>query len=201
MYENAKRIIERGNIYWLDVDKYVAKEQTHVNKKTRPFLILQNNTGNKYSPTCFGAIITSSTTKKQLPTHVMLGEESGLKNSIVLMEQLITVDQIDLGDYIGKVPFDKMLEVDMAFAISGGLKINNNNAEIFDIQKANSMLKTLKDTEDMLQLADNDYFRTVKELIISELKTYCDRCGVNYQNLLKRGQNQYSRGLGDVISV
>ena len=91
--------IKRGEIYSADFGAGFGSEQGGV----RPVLILQNNTGNKYSPTTIVAAITSKKTKTALPTHVTV-TANGLKTeSTVLLEQIRTIDKARLGEYIGRV--------------------------------------------------------------------------------------------------
>ena len=83
--------IKRGDIYYADLSPVVGSEQGGV----RPVLIVQNNVGNKYSPTVIAAAITSQQSKANLPTHIAIGaDDSGLvKNSVVLLEQIRTIDK------------------------------------------------------------------------------------------------------------
>lgn len=177
----------RGQIYWVDLDKYVAKEKTSVQKKLRPFIILQNDIGNKYSPTTFGSAITSQFNKAKLKTHVeVTSRETGLnKDSVILLEQIITIDKCDLGDYIGQVPRSKIFEIDRALIISGGIDIEQQQVtNIIDKDKINNLISLIKDTEEMLKAVENDYFKRVRNGLINELKTYCNQCGANYDNII-----------------
>ena len=88
--EHTQGHIRRGDIYLADLRPAVGSEQDGV----RPVLIIQNNTGNKYSPTVIAAAITSRQTKSRLPTHVRVGEVPGmLRNSVILLEQIRTIDK------------------------------------------------------------------------------------------------------------
>ncbi len=112
-----KRNIRRGDIFYADLSPVVGCEQGGI----RPVLILQNDIGNRYSPTIIAAAITSQP-KKWLPTHVQIGcIESLQKNSVVLLEQIRTIDCIRLLEYIGNVSRLRMLSVDRALAVSIGL--------------------------------------------------------------------------------
>ncbi len=113
---------QRGDIFLVDLDPGVGSEQ----KGKRPVLILQNNIGNKYSPTIIVAPITSYINKTKIPTHVKLKEYvSGLKkDSIVLLEQLRTIDKCRLISKIGSISKVTMLEVEKATKISLGLDDN-----------------------------------------------------------------------------
>lgn len=110
-------MVKRGEIYYADLRGIVVgSEQGGI----RSVLILQNDIGNKYSPTTIIAAITSKG-KKELPTHVQLhmNEVNGLsKDSIVLLEQLKTIDQKRIKDKVGKLTDEEILEVKEALMIS-----------------------------------------------------------------------------------
>ena len=114
-----KKEIKRGDLHYARLDPVIGSEQGG----TRPVLILQNNTGNKFSPTTIvAAAITSQTEKSPLPTHVTLSNIPGLAHeSLVLLEQLRTIDCKRLGSYIGTLDERTMAQVDQALAISVGL--------------------------------------------------------------------------------
>ena len=105
--------VRRGEIYYADLSPVVGSEQGGV----RPVLIVQNDTGNRHSPTVIAAAITSRTGKAKLPTHIELpGQSSGLpRDSIILLEQ------IRLREKMGRVEDDIMQQVDAAIAVSFGL--------------------------------------------------------------------------------
>lgn len=115
--QQQKRNIRRGDIFYADLSPVIGCEQGGI----RPILILQNDIGNRYSPTVIAAAITSQT-KKELPTHVEIEcIETLQKNSVVLLEQIRTIDRIRLLEYIGNVSRLRMLSVDRALAVSVGL--------------------------------------------------------------------------------
>ena len=111
--------VKRGDIYYADLSPVVGSEQGGV----RPVLIVQNDTGNKHSPTVIAAAITSQTGKARLPTHITLSAGSvGLpKDSIVLLEQVRTLDKRRLREHMGRVDDKIMRQVDGAIAVSLGL--------------------------------------------------------------------------------
>ena len=113
------RKIMRGEIYYADLSPVIGSEQGGV----RPVLILQNNIGNKYSPTVVVAAITSQISKTRLPTHVRIGVPSLSKNSMVLLEQLRTIDKQRLSEYIGRVTTKEMAKVTNALLISIGAEM------------------------------------------------------------------------------
>ena len=111
-------MIKRGEIYFADLSPVVGSEQGGV----RPVLVVQNDVGNKYSPTVIAAAITSQLEKAKLPTHIQLpAEKYGLpKNSIVLLEQIRTIDKKRLKEKIGELPIIEMTKVNEALLISLG---------------------------------------------------------------------------------
>jgi mRNA interferase MazF len=112
-------IVRRGEIYYADLSPVVGSEQGGV----RPVVIVQNNIGNKYSPTVIAAAITSQINKARLPTHIELEARSyGLtKDSVVLLEQIRTIDKRRLKERMGKLDNALMDRVDNAIAVSFGL--------------------------------------------------------------------------------
>ena len=111
--------ISRGDIYYADLSPVVGSEQGGV----RPVLIVQNNVGNKFSPTVIIAAITSQLDKAKLPTHIELGkDECNLqKDSVVLLEQLRTLDKRRLKEKVSSIDNLKMHQVDVAMMISLGI--------------------------------------------------------------------------------
>lgn len=112
-------IIKRGDIYYADLSPVVGSEQGGV----RPVLIVQNNVGNKFSPTVIAAAITSQQSKANLPTHIPLhANTSGLaKDSVVLLEQVRTIDKQRLKEKMGSVDDASMGAINDAISISFGL--------------------------------------------------------------------------------
>lgn len=112
--------IKRGDIYYADLSPVVGSEQGGV----RPVLIVQNDVGNKYSPTVIAAAITSQQAKANLPTHISIkADNSGLaKNSVVLLEQIRTLDKQRLKEKMGCVDNNSMNKINHAISISFGLE-------------------------------------------------------------------------------
>ncbi|HHV27137.1 MAG: type II toxin-antitoxin system PemK/MazF family toxin [Clostridiaceae bacterium] len=112
-------IVKRGDIFYADLSPVVGSEQGGV----RPVLVVQNDIGNKYSPTIIIAAITSQINKAKLPTHVEINAtEYGLpKDSVVLLEQIRTIDKKRLREKIGKFSDEMMLKVNECIKISLGL--------------------------------------------------------------------------------
>lgn len=110
-------MIRRGEIYYADLSPVVGSEQGGI----RPVLVIQNDVGNKYSPTVIAAAITSQQAKAKLPTHIALDTTTGLpKDSVVLTEQLRTLDKTRLRDKIGVLDSKAMTRVNNALMISLG---------------------------------------------------------------------------------
>ena len=111
--------INRGEIYYADLSPVIGSEQGGV----RPVLVVQNDVGNKFSPTVIVAAITSQLTKAKLPTHIELSKEKYNlpKDSVVLLEQIRTLDKQRLKEKISSLDFVVMQRVDVAILISLGL--------------------------------------------------------------------------------
>ena len=112
--------IRRGDIFFADLRPVVGSEQGGI----RPVLVIQNDVGNKYSPTVIAAAITSKINKAKMPTHIELSaNEYGLnKDSVILLEQVRTIDKRRLREKIGKLDELMMKSVDKALFISFGIE-------------------------------------------------------------------------------
>ena len=117
----------RGYIYYADLSPVVGSEQGGV----RPVLIVQNDIGNKYSPTVIAAAITSQTGKTNLPTHIRLNAtQCGLsKDSVVLLEQVRTLDKKRLKERMGSLDTESMQKINQALSISFGLGAAKNGGD------------------------------------------------------------------------
>ena len=111
--------VKRGDIYFADLSPVVGSEQGGM----RPVLIVQNDTGNRHSPTVIAAAITSQLGKARLPTHIELsGQRCGLsRDSVILLEQIRTIDKSRLRERMGKLDDATMSRVDNAISVSFGL--------------------------------------------------------------------------------
>jgi len=120
-------IIKRGDIYYADLSPVIGSEQGGL----RPVLIIQNDIGNKYSPTVIAAAITSQINKTKLPTHIELYAESfGLaKNSVILLEQIRTIDKRRLKEKMGHLDEKLMDKVNDAISVSFGLSALQQQAQ------------------------------------------------------------------------
>jgi mRNA interferase MazF len=116
---NREKQPRRGDVYYADLNPAIGSEQGGV----RPVLILQNDIGNRHSPTLIAAAITSRTWKRYLPTHVHIGDSGiGLRHdSVVLLEQLRTIDKSRLSERMGALDEKTMEKVDAALRTSIGL--------------------------------------------------------------------------------
>ena len=114
--ESDSQTIHKGDIYLANLDPVIGSEQNG----TRPILILQNNIGNRFSPTVIAAAMTSKVGKKFIPTHVLVdSEKTGLdEDSIVLLEQIRTIDRRRLIKHKGRLGIDDMKRIDAALKIS-----------------------------------------------------------------------------------
>lgn len=112
-------IVKRGDIFYADLSPVVGSEQGGI----RPVLIVQNDVGNKYSPTVIVAAVTSKINKAKMPTHIEIkGEEYGLsKDSVILLEQIRTIDKKRLKEKIGHIDESMIAMVNEAVSVSLGL--------------------------------------------------------------------------------
>lgn len=121
-------MIKRGQLYYADLSPVIGSEQGGI----RPVLILQNDIGNKFSPTVIAAATTSRLHKAKLPTHIPLKKEKYClpKDSIVLLEQIRTIDKTRLLEYIGELPPETMNKVNTALLISLGFFQNTSEQKL-----------------------------------------------------------------------
>ena len=114
-------VVKRGDMFYADLSPVVGSEQGGI----RPVLVIQNNVGNKYSPTVIVSAITSQLNKSKLPTHIALdSEEFGLKSdSVILTEQIRTIDKSRLKEKIGHIDDTKVMsQINNALGVSFGLE-------------------------------------------------------------------------------
>ena len=121
------QIVRRGDIFYADLSPVVGSEQGGL----RPVLIIQNDVGNRYSPTVIAAAITSRMGKTKLPTHIdVYADRVGLsKDSVILLEQIRTLDKRRLREKMGHLDEEVMAEVNTAIAVSFGLHEGNRRDE------------------------------------------------------------------------
>ena len=110
--------VKRGELYYADLSPVVGSEQGGV----RPVLVVQNDTGNKYSPTVIAAAVTSKINKAKLPTHIELPQAYGLqKDSVILLEQIRTIDKVRLQQKVACLDAVTMSRINQAMEISMGI--------------------------------------------------------------------------------
>ncbi|QAT42574.1 type II toxin-antitoxin system PemK/MazF family toxin [Aminipila luticellarii] len=116
-------LVKKGDIYFADLSPVIGSEQGGI----RPVLVVQNDVGNKYSPTIIVAAVTSQLNKAKLPTHVEIdAKDNGLsKKSVVLLEQLRTIDKKRLKERIGTIDEALLPNVNEALTVSLGIAPNN----------------------------------------------------------------------------
>ena len=109
-------VIRRGDIYYADLSPVVGSEQGGI----RPVLVIQNNVGNRHSPTIICAAITSKMNKAKLPTHIEISAKNYkiVKNSVILLEQIRTIDKKRLKEYVCHIDGTTMQKVDRAIRVS-----------------------------------------------------------------------------------
>ena len=171
----------RGDMYYADLGRGIGSEQ----EGYRPVLILQNNTGNKYSPTVIVAAISS----KVDPTHYLLQAENGLElPSLVLLEQLRTIDKKRLGAYIGRLEEKHIRKINHALAVSVGLieEVPENLIMCLCPACANNFYGT-----------GSYYLRRVHpERVEKDICTYCgQRPGFDYEVVRRNGHDNGKGGL------
>ena len=109
-------VIRRGDIYYADLSPVVGSEQGGI----RPVLIIQNNVGNRHSPTVICAAVTSKMNKAKLPTHIEISTRDYkiMKNSVILLEQIRTIDKQRLREYVCNIDGVMMKKIDQAIRVS-----------------------------------------------------------------------------------
>ena len=123
--------IKRSEIYYADLNPVKGSEQGGI----RPVLIIQNDKGNKHSPTTIVAAITSKLDKHRLPTHVGVKMDGLPLNSLVLLEQICTMDKSRILEYVGILDDETMAQVDAALIISIGIKNKKDKIKSRRIKK------------------------------------------------------------------
>ncbi len=172
-----ERTYMRGDIYYADLQKGVGSEQ----EGYRPVVIIQNNVGNKYSPTVIVAAITSKAdVKPRLPTHYYLNGEDGLElPSIILLEQLRTIDKRRLDGYIGHLSKEHIAGMDHALAVS---------IDLIDRVPNTLVMCLCRTCAESFRSAGNNYLRRIDPYQVErDTCTYCNRrLGYDYELIPKR---------------
>jgi len=116
----SKKLVKRGEIYYANLNPVIGSEQGEI----RPVLVVQNDVGNKYSPTVVIVPLTCRLEKKPLPTHVLIPQSDGLEHdSLALTEQIRTIDQSRLDRFMGRIGSKVQLKIDAALAICVGIDV------------------------------------------------------------------------------
>lgn len=187
--------IKRGDIYYADLGIGQGSEQ----KGVRPVLVIQNNVGNKFSPTIIIAAITSQLNKANIPTHVDLSLSSCNlpKNSTVLLEQIRTIDKKRLGAKLGKLDDNTMSLIDKSSKISIGLlEVKSDNGRFnedyiterqYKISRLNILISKYKSVQfdTMIQ----EYERIV---VMGEIITYCNSFNRDPKHYLENNKTEYN---------
>lgn len=184
MLNNVTQLYTRGMIAWANLGEGVGSRQGGM----RPVVIIQNNVGNKFSPTVIVSAITSKVNKKKLPTHVELNREhySNLhSDSLIMLEQVATLDKRRLGDIIGYLTEEDLAKLNLALEISVGLGLNcdkkNINKEteqrIYDLVKHITVIdgfiiRSLDKGTESSQIC-SDF--SERHSLLCELKFVCER--------------------------
>lgn len=180
---------KRGDIYWVDFGLSTGSEQGGV----RPAVIIQNNIGNKFSPTVIVCPISSEIKKKELPTHVYLEKYKlyGLtKQSQVITEQIRTRDKKQLGDYIGYIDTEVMDKIDKAIEISVQVGSAKNPVERREIKVIKEKVEEIKSLDSFIKMwfnYNNDIDRiqnyiSDREIAIKDLELYAGKFNLNYKD-------------------
>lgn len=182
------RQCKRACIHWVDFGETKGSEQGGI----RPAIIIQNDIGNKYSPTVIVCPISSEIKKKELPTHVYLEnwKTYGLtKPSQVITEQIRTRDKAQLGDYIGCVDVDTMNKIDKAIEISVQVGSAKNIIEPREVKIVKEKVENIKTLDSFIKVwfMKNDDVDRIKgylvdrEIAIKDLELYANKFNLNYQ--------------------
>lgn len=182
--------IVRGGIYYANVDGNIGSEQGGI----RPVVVIQNQVGNVHSPTTIVAMITSQQSKAKLPTHVEIKGCGLEKDSVVLLEQVRTLDKIRIRSFVGNVDELTMKKIDKARDISMGELKRKQPIDYLSKWAKKEIMTALENVylyEDALRNArqDNISFRTVClkeiEMYMNDFKYLCDKNKINYKELYK----------------
>jgi mRNA interferase MazF len=166
--------IQWGDIFMCDLDVYNDKIK-NAQKRLRPGIIVSNDLCNKFSPTVT-LVPTTTQTKQKLPTHVTVGVESGLiKESIALVECIVTLDKTILNKKVGRCSEETMNKINKA------IQIQTNIVEPFDINKAKRLASYIQNLDKRLNMVTNEDDIEFRNSCLLELKEYCSIYGKDYK--------------------
>lgn len=197
------RQVKRGDVFWVDFGLTKGSEQGGV----RPAVVVQNDIGNKYSPTVIVCIISSEIKKKELPTHVLLSEykKYGLtKPSQVMAEQMKVRDKTQLGDYIGTIDGEVMSKIDKAIEISVNVGSAKHIIETREIRNIKEMVQEIKDLDKFIKMwfsKNNDIERIQsyikdREIAIKDLERYAKINNIDCSKYYSLMSNERFRMVG-----
>lgn len=167
--------IRRGDIFLADLP--ILKGES-IQSGLRPVIIIQNNVGNKYSPTV-NIVVGTTKTKNPIPVHAYIAEECGvLKPTTILCEQVMTIDKKRLLKRIGRCTERVLNDVESKLLIQIGVK------PLFDVAKANNLADMIIDLEKEIHEYSNNRIIKIYNGLIDQLKVYCKNYNINYLLLL-----------------
>jgi mRNA interferase MazF len=185
MYSNLE--VKRGDILLVALNGCIGSEQGG----TRPVVVTQNDIGNRYSPTIIGVPVTSEINKAKLPTHVEIVGYGLEKQSVILAEQIRTIDKKRIIKYIGHLDEYMMEKVENALRVS--LKIGDTQKEkiakdkALKIEKIECVLATLSQYGQTDNIVYKDKLKT-RELYLNDLENFCSINKLNYKDFYKQEQ-------------
>lgn len=180
--------VKRGDIYWVDFGVTKGSEQGGI----RPAVVIQNDIGNKFSPTVIICPISSEIKKKELPTHVLISDyhKYGLKQlSQVMTEQMKVRDKTQLGDYIGAMDTQVMGRIDRAIEISVNVGSAKNIIESREVKTIKVKVEKIKILDSFLEtwFSQKSDIDTVKSFLqeradrIEDLERFAKYCNLDYK--------------------
>lgn len=197
-------LIKRGMIFLLDMSGMgaVGSEQGEsVNcSKLRPCVVIQNDIGNRFSPTVVVALITSKMAKANIPTHVKLDKEVGLDaSSVVMLEQIKTVDKQRLVKYCCKLDREKILEIDRAMNISLGQLNVREESVLKQVNEVKYLIRSTDELIDDLYSSKEQIRQKVIRLSneYNKLKKMCDENNLYINNYILLDEIKYLSILKD----
>jgi mRNA interferase MazF len=177
----AQKLLEvrKGDLIFVDFDQLIKSGRDHsIQSKPRPAVVLSNNVGNKFSPTIWVATLTSNLNKNKLPTHVKVSEETGLRfDSLVLVEQVFTIDKKLILSKVGKCSAHIMEQIDTAVKIQAGT---------IDLEYIEDTVNWINKVECEARINGFDpEDARLHTRLVKELQSYCNQYGYDYTKVLK----------------
>lgn len=184
-------IVKRGDMFSAVFDGVKSEQQG-----LRPFIVLQNNIGNKFSPTLVVALITTKNKKDKMPTHINLDKELGLKeDSVVMLEQIRTIDKSRIieGSYIGRVDKETMKKIDEAMKISVGLETQRDLEVRKQVKEVEYWMRSIDDLLDDIYASQEQIKQRAMKLKIEyyKLKEMCSNSRVHLSDYLVYNEFKY----------